>query len=101
MKIKTGDTVTVRVGKDRGKSGKIVRAIPSLGKVLVENINLVNRHKKPRKQGEKGQRVSIPAFINVSNVKLVCPSCKQAVRVRSRRHDGGRERQCHKCGASL
>ena len=101
MRVKAGDTVVVRVGKDRGKTGKIVRAFPSAGRVLVENVNMVVRHRKPRRQGEKGQTVSLPAPLSVSNVKPICSSCKQAVRVSRAREGKSVVRHCKKCGASL
>ncbi len=69
MKIKKGDKVIVITGKDKGKSGVIVKAFPKLSKVLVEGMNKKKLHKKPRKQGEKGKVIEQSAPIHVSNVK--------------------------------
>lgn len=69
MKIKKGDKVEVITGKDKGKSGTVVRAFPKLSKVLVEGLNKKKVHQRPRKQGEKGKIVEQAAPIHVSNVK--------------------------------
>lgn len=70
MSVKKGDTVLVLKGKDRTKSGKVLRVFPKENKVLVEGINMVKKHKRPMKQGEKGQVVSIARPINRSNVRV-------------------------------
>lgn len=69
MKIKKGDKVIVITGKDKGKSGSIVRAFPKTSQVLVDGVNIKKLHKRPRKQGEKGRIVEQAAPIHVSNVK--------------------------------
>lgn len=66
--IKKGDTVTVIAGKDSGKSGKVVKVMPKANRVIVEGINMFKKHKRPTKQGEKGQVVSIARSIHRSNV---------------------------------
>jgi len=68
MQIKKGDNVKVLVGKDAGKSGKVLRAFPKMDKVLVEGVNLKKRHQRARRQGAKGQVVEVAAPIHVSNV---------------------------------
>jgi large subunit ribosomal protein L24 len=68
MSIKKGDSVTVITGKDAGKSGKVIKAFPKTNRLLVEGINMFKKHKRPTKQGEKGQVVSIPRSIHRSNV---------------------------------
>ncbi len=70
MSIKKGDTAVIRKGKDAGKSGKVLRVFPKANKVLVEGINMVKKHKKPTKDGEKGQTVSIARPIDRSNVSV-------------------------------
>ncbi len=70
MSIKKGDTVLILKGKDRTKSGKVIRVFPKENKVLVEGINMVKRHKRATKQGEKGQMVSIARPIDRSNVMV-------------------------------
>jgi large subunit ribosomal protein L24 len=68
ISIKKGDTVTVIAGKDNGKSGKVLKVLPKANRVLVEGINMFKKHKRPTKQGEKGQIVSIARSIHRSNV---------------------------------
>lgn len=105
-KIKKGDTVLVQVGKDRGKTGKVLAMFPREGRVLIEGLHLVKKHIRPRKSGEKGQRVEVPSPVPVARVMLVCPSCGKATRVGIRRHQEGnlkakRERICKKCSAVI
>ena len=71
MKIKKGDNVIVLTGRDKGKKGKVIKAFPKLNRVLVECINKVKKHQRPRKSGEKGQVMEISLPMHVSNVKLV------------------------------
>ncbi len=91
MKIKKGDVVHMLSGKDRGKQGRVVEARPRDGKVIVENLNMMTRHQKPRPirdanrmggtQIAPGGRVELAAAVSVSNVMLVCPTCKLPTRV--------------------
>ena len=69
MKIKTGMTVTVTAGKDKGKSGKIVQVFPKKNKVVIEGVNVIKKHMRSRKQGEPGQRIELSYPIHASNVK--------------------------------
>ncbi|MFA6300842.1 MAG: 50S ribosomal protein L24 [Candidatus Paceibacterota bacterium] len=69
MKLKKGDNVKIITGKDKGKSGKIVRALPKMNKVIVEGLNMAKKHQRPRKTGEKGTMMSVAMPIHVSNVK--------------------------------
>jgi large subunit ribosomal protein L24 len=69
MKIKKGDNVKLITGKDKGKSGKIVRVLVKENKVVVEGLNMMKKHQRPRKSGEKGSIVNIAMPINASNVK--------------------------------
>jgi len=101
MKIKSGDTVLVISGKWRGKTGKVLRAFPKEHKVLVEGVNLVKKHQRPRRAREKGQIIEIPKPISVSKVKLICPSCKKATRVGYKIENGEKFRICKKCGAKI
>ena len=97
MKIKRDDTILVITGKDKGKKGKVLKAFPRQNKVLVEKVNIVKKHRRPKKEGEKGQVVEIPKPINASNVKLICPKCGQATRVGFRIGKNGKNRICKKC----
>ena len=101
MKIKKGDNVKILSGKDRGKTGKVSRVLPDAGKALVEGLNLVKKHIRPRKQGEKGQRVSVPAAIDISSLMLVCPKCSKATRVGFKVTEKSKFRICKKCGSEI
>ena len=69
MKLKKGDIVKIITGKDKGRSGKIVRALPKVNKVIVEGLNMTKKHQRPRRSGEKGTMVNMAMPIHVSNVK--------------------------------
>ncbi len=69
MHVKKGDNVKILTGKDKGKTGKIIKSLPAQERVIVEGLNLIKRRQKPRKQGEKGQVLSVAAPIHVSNVQ--------------------------------
>ncbi len=97
MKIKKGDTVLIIKGKDRGRTGKVIKALPKENRVIVEGLNLVRKHIKPRTQGEKGKIVEIPRSIAVANVKLICPHCRKATRVGYKFEDQDKYRYCKKC----
>ncbi len=101
MKIKKGDNVKIISGKDRGKTGKVLRVFPGAGKALVEGLNLVKKHVRPRKQGEKGQRVSVPAAIDISNIMLICPKCSKSSRVGYKISGKNKFRICKKCGSEI
>ena len=101
MKVKKGDSVLIISGKDRGRTGKILKSLPSELKVLVDGINLKKKHVRPKKEGEKGQVVSLPAPMNVSNVKLVCPKCGKAARIGYKIEKDKKFRFCKKCGQEI
>lgn len=69
MKLKKGDNAIIITGKDKGKKGKIVRVLPKKNKVVVEGLNMLKKHQRPRKSGEHGQIISMAMPIDVSNVK--------------------------------
>ncbi len=101
MEIKKGDTVKIISGKDKGKSGKVVRSFPSKNLILVEGINVHKKHSKPKKQGQKGQIIEMPGAIKNSNVQVICQSCKKAVRIGQKIEGEKKFRVCKKCGANL
>jgi large subunit ribosomal protein L24 len=80
LHVKTGDTVVVISGKDKGTQGKIQKAFPATGRVVVEGVAIVKRHQKPRGQGMPGGIISKEAAISASKVKLICPACKEPTR---------------------
>ena len=101
MNIKKGDTIVVLSGKDKGKQGKVLGTVPADLKVVVEGINMVTCHVKPRRQGEEGGIVKREAAIYASKVQVVCPKCGKGTRVASKVEDGKKVRICKKCGAQL
>jgi len=100
-RIRKGDTVRILLGKDRGKSAKVMTVFPQEGRIIVEGIQMAKKHIRPRKTGEKGQRVSIATPFDLSNAQLVCPSCKKGTRVGIVRGEEGRQRVCRKCDAVI
>jgi large subunit ribosomal protein L24 len=101
MKIRKGDTVLIISGKDRRRKGKVLKAFPKELKILVEGMNLKKKHVRPKREGEKGQIVQIPAPIPVSNVKLVCPKCTKPTRVGYKITENKKSRICKKCGKEI
>ena len=101
MNIKKNDTVVVLSGKDKGKQGKVLGTVPADGKVVVEGINMVTCHVKPRKQGETGGIVKREAALAACKVQVVCPKCSKATRVSYKIENGKKTRVCKKCGAEL
>ncbi len=107
MKIRTKDTVIVLSGKDKGKKGKVLEAMPSENKVVVEGINVATCHTKPRKQGETGGIVKREIPIRADKVMLVCPKCGKPTRVghimvySDRKNRDVANRACKKCGETF
>ena len=101
MSIKKGDVVVVLSGKDKGKQGKVLAAMPADRKVIVEGINVVSRHTKPRKQGETGGIVKKETPIRTCKVALYCEKCGKGVRVGYKVEDGKKTRICRKCGSEI
>ena len=101
--VKTGDEVIVIQGKDRGKKGKVLQVAPSEGKVIVENVNIISKHVKPRKMGEAGGIIKAESALYADKVQLICPKCGQATRVGHVIEDGKKFRVCKKtsCGAKF
>ena len=101
MSVKKGDTVVVLSGKDKGKQGKVLGTVPSEDKVVVEGVNMVTCHVKPRKQGETGGIVQREAALYASKVQVVCPKCKKGTRVAHKIENGKKSSVCKHCGAEL
>jgi large subunit ribosomal protein L24 len=97
MKIKKNDQILITTGKDKGKKGKVLDVLPVISKIVVENLNLAKKHKKAKRQNEKGQLVEVPRPLHVSNVKLICSKCGEAVRVGYKITADGKFRICKKC----
>jgi len=102
MSIKKNDLVVVLSGKDKGKQGKVLEVMPKAGKVVVEQINVVSRHQKPRRQGEEGGIIQKEAPIYACKVMRVCPKCNKPTRPAHKMlADGKKVRVCKKCGAEI
>ena len=107
LNIKTGDTVVVISGKEKGKEGKIQKAFPAEGKIIVEGVAMVKKHQKPRGQGMPGGIIEKEASIDASNVMIVCPKCGKAAKMGHKFNDGEgkasrrKVRVCKECGATI
>ncbi|MBQ3494188.1 MAG: 50S ribosomal protein L24 [Clostridia bacterium] len=101
MFVKKGDKVVVIAGKDKGKTANVLEVSPSDNKVLVEGVNVVKRHQKPRSQEDKGGIIEKSIPMEASNVMVVCPVCDKATRVKHNVVEGKKVRTCTKCGASI
>lgn len=101
MKLVKGDTVQIMRGKNRGKSGKIIRVFPLANRISVEGINTYKKHIRPKKQGEKGEIISVVRPLDASNAMIVCGNCKKTARLGYRFEGEGKERKkvryCKKC----
>ena len=102
MSIRKDDLVVVLSGKDKGKQGKVLSVLPKESKVIVEKVNIVSRHTKPRKQGEQGGIIKKEAPIYTCKVQRVCPKCSKPTRPAHKvLADGKKVRICKKCGAEI
>ena len=101
LRIKKGDTVEIKKGKDKGKTGKVMRVFVSENKAIVEGINMVKKHMKKRSEEQAGGIVEIAAPISVSNIALYCESCKAGVRFGVKAEAKTKKRVCKKCGAVI
>ena len=98
MKIHRNDTVEVLAGKDRGKRGKVRRALPKKDRVVVEGLNMIKRHSRARRAARQAGIVELEAPIHVSNVMYVCPKCKKPSRIGHKMLEDGRKvRICRAC----
>ncbi len=100
--VKTGDTVFITSGDDKGKKGKVLEVSPKESKVIVEGRNLVTKHVKPRRMGEQGGIVKAEAPMYASKVMLVCPKCDKPTRVAHAKDKNGKTvRVCKHCGKTF
>ena len=101
LHIKKGDTVVVLSGNSKGVKGEVIATSPKEGKVLVEQVNVIHKHVKARKQGAESGIIDAEGAIYASKVALYCDTCKQGVRVKHVEKDGKKIRVCAKCGKEL
>jgi large subunit ribosomal protein L24 len=98
LHVKKGDTVVILSGKDKGKKGKVIEAIPKKGKIVVEGVNKVKRHAKPTTKTPQGGILVKEAPLHSGKVMLVCPSCSKPTRIKMSEMASGNARTCRKCG---
>ena len=99
LHVKKGDTVIVLSGKDKGKKGKVLEVSPKERKVIVENVNMVTKHVKPRKMGDQGGIVKAEGAMYACKVMLVCPKCGKPTRIAHKIfNDGTKQRLCKNTG---
>ena len=101
LHIKTGDTVIVLSGDDKGAKGEVIAVSPEEKKVIVKGANIIHKHVKPRRQGETGGVIDAEGAIYASKVALFCDKCGKGVRSKIEVVDGKKIRVCAKCGAKL
>ena len=102
MNIRRNDTVIVLSGKDKGKKGLVLKAMPKEGKVVVEGINIATCHTKPRRQGDEGGIIHKEIPLRADKVMLICPKCGKATRHAVKLlADGTKTRMCKKCGETI
>ena len=101
MNIRKDDTVIVLSGDDKGAKGKVIAVSPKEGKVIVEKVNMIHKHVKPRKQGEAGGIIDAEGAIYASKVALYCSKCDKGVRVKVKMDGDKKIRVCAKCGQEL
>ncbi len=99
MHVKTGDTVRVLSGKSKGKQGKVIAVSHKEGKVIVEGVNVVTKHVRPRKAGQEGGRVQTESALYACKVQLVCLKCGKTTRIMHKKDENDKKvRVCKKCG---
>ena len=101
MKIKKGDRVRMLTGKDRGKEGEVMRALPSEGKVIVDGVNRVKKHQRQVRQTMQAGIIDKDMPVPVSSVAIVCPNCGPSRIGYRMGDDGSKVRVCRKCGGDL
>ena len=106
MNIKRDDKVIVLSGKDKGTEGKVLSVDPKAGKVIVEGINMIKKHVKPRQAGEQGGIIEAEGAMYATKVQVVCPACKKATRIGHKKvtNDAGKSRSvriCKECGEEI
>lgn len=101
IKLKKGDAIKVIAGKDKGKTGKIVRVYPLKNRIAVEGINVYKKHVRPRTANEKGQIVEVARSIHASNVAIVCGACGKTTRIGMQQEGDSKRRVCKQCKAAL
>jgi len=101
MKIRKGDNIIMLGGKDKGKTAKVILVFPERDKVVVEGLNLIKKHLRAKKQGQKGQIISKERAVSVSSVALICKSCGKQTRLGFKIEGENKIRICKKCKSEV
>lgn len=102
LRIKKNDIVVVIAGAEKGKRGRVIEAIPSAGRVIVEKVNVVKRHQRPNPRQRQGGIIEREAPIHASNVQIYCAKCDKPTRIGHKPlEDGKKARVCRRCGEML
>lgn len=101
VNVRVGDEVVVIAGDYKGKKGKVISVNPEKNTCVVKDVNIVVKHQKMRKQGEKSERKKMEAGIDISNVQIICSKCNHATRVGNKIENNVKHRVCKKCGNIL
>ncbi len=101
MNVRKGDTVHIVSGKERGKEGQVLRVFPVRARASVQGVNIYTKHVKPKGQGQTGQKIEVPRAVPVSNMMVVCPSCKRPTRVGHRTEGDKKVRVCKRCNSTF
>jgi large subunit ribosomal protein L24 len=101
LKLKKEDTVKIIAGKDKGKTGKVIRVNHTTGKVIVQDINIIKKAVRPKRQNEKGGIIKLEAPIDASKVMIVCKKCGKPTRIGYKFDGNDKVRFCKKCGELL
>lgn len=101
MKIRKGDNVIMIAGKDKNKTGKVIKVFPKEDKVIVENINLKKKHQRAKTGGKKGEKIEVPRPVSVASVMLVCKSCGKPTRASYQAISNKKLRICKKCKSEI
>ena len=101
MKLKKGDNVEILAGNDKGKKSEIMEVLPKKNKVIVKDVNIKKKATKPRNANETGGIISREFPVNASNVGIICPNCKKAVKIGYKVEDGKKVRICRSCNSKI
>jgi len=99
--VRKGDTVKMLSGKNKGKTGKVTMVNPETSRIVVDGLNIITKHKKPRSQTDRGGISKVAGSVDASNVQIVCPACAKTTRVAHMEIEGKKVRMCKKCEKSL
>ena len=101
MRIKKGDNVLIIAGKDKGKKAKVLKSFPSKGLILVEGVNIKKTHKRPKRQGEKGQIIEVSFPLDISKAQILCSKCDKPTKIGYKIEGENKVRICKKCQVEI